>query len=271
MRRTLIGFLLGATMATPMAASAQESEVAQSRAERRQERTVQRAERRQVQPPQRAQIREAQVQERTEAREARVQERTERREARAQERTQRRADPARQPRPDVQVPTVEGRASTWPGQQERTRRVLTEARRERREDRREERRDVRQDRREDRADRRDDRRDVRADRRDTRREWNRDWRNDRRYDWQRYRYANRNLYRIGRYYSPYRNHSYSRFSIGLRLGSGFYSDRYWINDPWQYRLPPAYAGTRWIRYYDDVLLVDMYSGQVLDVIYNFFW
>ena len=253
MRRTLIGFLLGATMATPMAASAQESEVAQARAERRQERIEQRAERRQERPAQT------------------VEQRTERRQARVQERTERRADRVRQPRPDVQVPTVQGRASTWPGQQERTRRVLTEARQERREDRREERRDLREDRREDRADRREDRRDYRTDRRDTRRDWNRDWRNDRRYDWQRYRYANRNLYRIGRYYSPYRNHSYSRFSIGLRLGSGFYSDRYWINDPWQYRLPPAYAGTRWIRYYDDVLLVDMYSGQVLDVIYNFFW
>jgi Ni/Co efflux regulator RcnB len=95
--------------------------------------------------------------------------------------------------------------------------------------------------------------------------------NDNRYDWQRYRYANRNIFRPGRYYSPYNNYGYSRFSIGLRLGSGYYSNRYWINDPWAYRLPPAYAGTRWIRYYNDVLLVDMYSGEVIDVIYDFFW
>lgn len=103
------------------------------------------------------------------------------------------------------------------------------------------------------------------------RNWNRDWRRDSRYDWQRYRYSNRNLFRPGRYYSPYRNYGYNRFTIGLTLGSGYYSNRYWINDPYQYRLPPAYPGTRWIRYYDDVLLVDLYTGQVIDVIHSFFW
>ena len=101
--------------------------------------------------------------------------------------------------------------------------------------------------------------------------WDRNWRNDRRYDWQGYRYANRSIYRPGRYYSPYRGHSYSRFSIGFGLQPLFYSSRYWISDPWQYRLPPAYAGTRWVRYYDDVLLVDLYTGEVIDVIYDFFW
>jgi Ni/Co efflux regulator RcnB len=108
--------------------------------------------------------------------------------------------------------------------------------------------------------------------RDGRRDrWDRNWRSDNRYDWQRYRYSNRNAFHIGRYYSPYRNHRYSRFSIGLFLGSAFFGDRYWINDPWQYRLPPAYEGTRWVRYYDDVLLVDLYTGEVIDVIYDFFW
>ena len=51
----------------------------------------------------------------------------------------------------------------------------------------------------------------------------------------------------------------------------YYSSRYWINDPWYYRLPYAPPGTRWVRYYDDAILVDMWSGQVVDVIYNFFW
>jgi len=26
-----------------------------------------------------------------------------------------------------------------------------------------------------------------------------------------------------------------------------------------------------VRYYDDVILVDVYTGEVLDVIYDFFW
>ncbi|NJS14892.1 MAG: hypothetical protein HC788_10140 [Sphingopyxis sp.] len=110
----------------------------------------------------------------------------------------------------------------------------------------------------------------RYDRRDGR-SWNRSWRNDRRYDWHRHREYNRDYYRQGRYYAPYRNHRYSRFSIGIRIGSPFYSDRYWINDPWRYRLPDVHGPYRWVRYYDDVLLVDVYSGEVVDVIHNFFW
>ncbi|EQB13887.1 RcnB family protein, partial [Novosphingobium lindaniclasticum] len=104
------------------------------------------------------------------------------------------------------------------------------------------------------------------------RRWDRnDWRRDNRYDWQRYRDRNRSIYRIGGYYAPYRDYSYRRLSIGFSLGSLFYGSNYWINDPWQYRLPPVYGAYRWVRYYDDVLLVDTYSGEVVDVIYDFFW
>ena len=77
--------------------------------------------------------------------------------------------------------------------------------------------------------------------------------------------------RIGRYYAPYRDWSYNRFSIGVFLDSLFYDQRYWIGDPYQYRLPPAPPGTQWVRYYNDVLLVDTWSGEVVDVIYDFFW
>ncbi len=101
--------------------------------------------------------------------------------------------------------------------------------------------------------------------------WSSNWRNDNRYDWQRYRYSNRDRFRVGPYYSPYRNYGYNRFSIGIFLDSLFFDQRYWIGDPWQYRLPPAYPGTQWVRYYNDVLLVDVYSGEVVDVIYDFFW
>ena len=103
------------------------------------------------------------------------------------------------------------------------------------------------------------------------RRWDRNWRSNNRYDWHRYRARNRNIYRLGRYYSPYRNYSYRRIGIGLTLGSLFYSNRYWVNDPWQYRLPEVYGPYRWVRYYDDVLLVNIDTGQIVDVIYDFFW
>ncbi len=103
------------------------------------------------------------------------------------------------------------------------------------------------------------------------RQWDRRWRDNNRYNWQSYRSANRSTYRLGSYYAPYRGYSYRRLSIGFFLDNLFYSNRYWINDPWSYRLPEVYGPYRWVRYYDDAMLVDVYSGEVVDVIYDFFW
>jgi hypothetical protein len=103
------------------------------------------------------------------------------------------------------------------------------------------------------------------------RSWDRRWRNNDRYDWQRYRNTNRSAFYVGTYYAPYRYYSYRRYGIGSQIGSPFYGSRYWITNPWQYRLPDVWGPYRWVRYYDDVLLVDIYSGQVVDVIHNFFW
>lgn len=139
-----------------------------------------------------------------------------------------------------------------------------------------------------RVDRRDDRRDWRDDRRgnnDNRYgnggyanggrgdgRWNNGWRNDRRYNWQGYRSSNRNLYRMPRYAAPRGYASgYSRWSPGHRVQPYFYGSSYWISDPYRYRLPPANGGYRWVRYYDDVALVDTRSGLVEDIIYSFFF
>jgi len=50
-----------------------------------------------------------------------------------------------------------------------------------------------------------------------------------------------------------------------------FSPSYWINDPYYYRLPPAYGAYRWVRYYNDALLVDIRTGYVVDVAYDIFW
>ena len=76
---------------------------------------------------------------------------------------------------------------------------------------------------------------------------------------------------MGRYYPPYRDYYYNRLAIGYALDPVFWGDSYYIYDPWYYHLPPAGAPYRWIRYYDDAVLVDTASGQVVDVIYDFFW
>ena len=100
--------------------------------------------------------------------------------------------------------------------------------------------------------------------------WSSNWQHDPRYDWRRYRDQNRSIFRIGSYYDPF-GWSYRRVNVGFTLYSGYYSPNYWLDDPWQYRLPPVYGPYRWVRYYDDAVLVDLYSGRVVEVIRNFFW
>lgn len=106
------------------------------------------------------------------------------------------------------------------------------------------------------------------DRRDNDR-WDRNWRSDRRYSWQDYRKHNRSIYRQGRYDSRH-GYSYRRWSPGYRFDPFFYSSSYWISDPFYYRLPPAYGPYRWVRYFDDVVLVDTRDGEIIDIIYSFF-
>lgn len=100
--------------------------------------------------------------------------------------------------------------------------------------------------------------------------WSHHWRGDRRYDWRRHRDRNRSSFRLGFYYDPF-GWNYRRFSTGTYLWPNYYSQNYWINDPWRYRLPPAYGPYRWVRYHNDALLIDIWTGQVVDVIYGFFW
>lgn len=96
------------------------------------------------------------------------------------------------------------------------------------------------------------------------------WRHDKRYDWYKHRNKYWWLYQLGWYYDPF-GWGYQPYSIGWRMWPSYYSSNYWLNDPWEYRLPYAPPGTRWIRYYNDAILVDTWSGQVVDVIYDFFW
>jgi len=104
------------------------------------------------------------------------------------------------------------------------------------------------------------------------RRWDNGWRNDRRYDWRDYRTRYGDRYRAGRYHAPRGwDYGYRRFSVGIFLGAPLYANSYWLNDPWSYRLPPAYGTLRWVRYYDDALLVDIRDGYVVDVIHDFFW
>ncbi|WP_375272918.1 RcnB family protein [Sphingomonas sp.] len=123
---------------------------------------------------------------------------------------------------------------------------------------------------------RDDIRDQRGDLREARREYREDLRGrygdrDRdwgRGDWSAWRQQNRSLYARGNWRAPF---GYQRFRPGARIGANYYGSRYVINDPWRYHLPPARGYARWVRHYNDVVLVDQRRGMVVDVIRNFYW
>ena len=155
----------------------------------------------------------------------------------------------------------------------RDKREVRQDRRELRRDRRQgDVREVRRDHREVRGDRRElrqDRRDVRYDRRDYRNY--RDSRYDRR-DYRDYRDNRYDRHRTRvRYVAPYRSWSYRPVSIGFRLDPLFYSSRYYINDYGYYGLRVPRPWERWIRYGDDLLLVNLRTGLVVDVIHYRYW
>lgn len=101
--------------------------------------------------------------------------------------------------------------------------------------------------------------------------WNPGWREDRRYDWNRHRDHNHDLYRLPRYYPPRGyDYRYRRFGLGVTLPRALLYDSYWLDDPWSYRLPPVHGPYRWVRYHGDALLVDLRTGRVIDVVHDIF-
>jgi len=104
---------------------------------------------------------------------------------------------------------------------------------------------------------REDRRDVR----EARREYRDDWRD--------YRGRHPDVYR-GRAWEGPRGYRWHPVRVGYRFDPVFYDRRYWV-DPYRYHLRPVLGWQRWVRYGNDVLLIDVRSGRVLDVQSRFFF
>ena len=131
---------------------------------------------------------------------------------------------------------------------------------------RRDRQDVRQEQRELRdAQRYGDRRDVREQRQDVR-----EARQELREDWRDYRRGNREAFR-GRPYVGPRGYRYRPYAVGAVLAPAYYGSRYVIADPWRYRLPRATGANRWVRYGNDVLLVNVRTGRIITVYNGFYW
>lgn len=133
--------------------------------------------------------------------------------------------------------------------------------------------EVRRDNREIRHDQREVRRDVnRGDYREARRDQRevREDRRDRNQDWRDYRNAHRDQYRRPAYVGP-RGYRYRPVAVGYRFAPAYYHSRYWVNDYARYRLPAPGYGRRWVRYGNDVVLINVRNGAVIQVFGSFFW
>jgi Ni/Co efflux regulator RcnB len=110
-------------------------------------------------------------------------------------------------------------------------------------------------------------------RRDRDRDWDRDRRRDRNVNINVYRrnFESPRRYRHGKYRWP-RGYDYRRYHYGQRLPVIFWRDRdYWLLDFIAFGLfapPPGYV---WVRYGPDALLIDTYSGEIIQVRYNVFY
>uniref|UniRef100_UPI0037C825BC RcnB family protein n=1 Tax=Phenylobacterium sp. TaxID=1871053 RepID=UPI0037C825BC len=82
------------------------------------------------------------------------------------------------------------------------------------------------------------------------------------------------------YFSPYRYryawrppsgyYAYN-WSFGDFLPRNWYGSGSWLSDPWRYDLPWPPPGYEWVRVGYDALLVDEYTGRVVQVVRNIFW
>lgn len=120
-------------------------------------------------------------------------------------------------------------------------------------------REVRQDQREVRHDiRKGDHQEAREDQRELRE------------DWRDYRKAHRNVYHRKAYVAP-RGMRYQTVRVGAQLNRAFYGKPYWVSNYSTYRLPRPGANRTYVRYGNDVLLVNTRTGRVVQVYNGFFW
>jgi Ni/Co efflux regulator RcnB len=77
-------------------------------------------------------------------------------------------------------------------------------------------------------------------------------------------------YHAGAYHRPQGWYSH-RWSYGERLPSAFFARNYWLTDFVAFGLIPPPPGCVWVRYGEDALLVDEYTGEVIRVEYGVFF
>jgi Ni/Co efflux regulator RcnB len=98
----------------------------------------------------------------------------------------------------------------------------------------------------------------------------RDDKREMRDDWQDYRKSHRSVYHRPTYHAP-RGHRYRPVVVGNSLNRAFWGSTYRINNYSTYRLPRPGYHRAYVRYGNDVVLIDTRTGRVIRVYDAFFW
>jgi Ni/Co efflux regulator RcnB len=77
-------------------------------------------------------------------------------------------------------------------------------------------------------------------------------------------------FHYGSYNAPHGYH-YQRWSYGEYLPSMYWARDYWLTSWWMFDLAIPPYGYEWVRYGDDALLVNVDTGQILQVDYGVFY
>jgi Ni/Co efflux regulator RcnB len=73
------------------------------------------------------------------------------------------------------------------------------------------------------------------------------------------------------YAAPVRHWRYRPVTVGYTLQPAFFGQRYFVSNYSAYRLRSPGRFQRWIRYGNDLLLVNVRNGRVLQVVHNRYW
>jgi Ni/Co efflux regulator RcnB len=76
------------------------------------------------------------------------------------------------------------------------------------------------------------------------------------------------------HYGEYRQpagYAYRRWTFGERLPSIYFARQYWIPNYWNFGLAWAPEDCQWVRFGPDALLIDIDTGEIIQVVYGVFY
>ncbi len=83
-------------------------------------------------------------------------------------------------------------------------------------------------------------------------------------------YWSNDRFHAGAYRQPYGYYVRS-WGYGDILPRGWYVQNYWLNDFLDFGLPYPPPGTEWVRVGGDALLLDQYTGRIIQIVRGIFW